>query len=131
LVPYTTLFRSIINGWNPPAVASRNSAGGVVNELFVKGHEPNQQPRESVDQLDPVNSLKASFDEDTESIHVAWKYDKGADVFFEISASIDGGSMKLLSSTEDTSMDMTEVDPENDYTIQVVAVSNEDDSLER
>ncbi|HLR79951.1 MAG TPA: PBP1A family penicillin-binding protein [Bacillota bacterium] len=119
----------IINGSNPPAVASRNSEGGVVNELFVKGHEPNQQPRESVDQLDPVNSLKASFDEDTESIHVDWKYDKGADVFFEISASIDGGSMKLLSSTEDTSMDMTEVDPEKDYTIQVVAVSNKDDSL--
>src|SRR5699024_9144469 len=118
-----------INRSNPTAVASRNSEGGVVNELFVKGHEPNQQPQENVDQLDPVNSLKASFDEDTESIHVDWKYDKGADVFFEISASIDGGSMKLLSSTEDTSMDMTEVDPEKDYTIQVVAVSNKDDSL--
>lgn len=118
----------IINGSNPPAIAHHDS-GGVVRELFVKGHEPNQQQRKNVDQLDPVSNLQAKYDEKSKSIHANWKYAKDADVFFEISASIDGGSMKLLSSTDDTSIDISQVDPTKEYTIQVVAVSNKDESV--
>lgn len=114
-------------GSNPPALASDYTPSDqTVTELFVKGTEPTKTS-DKFDKLDPVSGLEASYNEDSNSIEVKWNYDSDADVTFDVSASINGGSMQKLSSTEDTSMEIDSVELGAEYTIQVVAVS---DSME-
>ncbi|AVQ99204.1 penicillin-binding protein [Oceanobacillus iheyensis] len=98
----------------------------IVTELFVKGTEPDDTS-EKFDELDPVSGLSASYNEDSNAIEVTWDYDGDADVSFEVSAQVDDGQMQGLSTTEDTSMEISEVEPGADYTIQVVATSNDGD----
>src|SRR5699024_3133580 len=85
---------------------------------------------EKFDELDPVSDLQAKYNEDKNAIQVNWKYDEDLNVSFEVSASIDGGQMKKLSSTEDKSIEISEVEPGAEYEIQVVAVdeSNKSDA---
>ncbi|HLR74823.1 MAG TPA: penicillin-binding transpeptidase domain-containing protein, partial [Virgibacillus sp.] len=119
---------AVEKGTNPPQLPSSYTPdSNIVTELFVKGHEPSQTS-EKFDQLDPVNNLKASYDNDENSIHVTWDYDTDDDVSFEISSSIDGGQMQQLSSTEDTEMTITEVERGAEYTIQVIAVKDSNKS---
>ncbi|MBU8567853.1 PBP1A family penicillin-binding protein [Virgibacillus pantothenticus] len=125
--PDSVVEAEVEKGSNPPAKPSAHTpADKIITELFVKGTEP-KETSEVFDQLDPVSGLTASFNEDSNSIDVSWNYDSDADVSFEISAQIDGGAMQALSTTEDTSMKISQVEPNAKYTIQVVAVSNEDD----
>ncbi|MDY0396589.1 penicillin-binding transpeptidase domain-containing protein [Virgibacillus halophilus] len=124
--PDSVVSVGVEKGSNPAALPSKYTpSSNIVNELFVKGHEPNKTS-EKYDKLDPVKNLKADYDKDDESIKVKWDYDDKDNVEFQISASIDGGEMKSLSSTGDTSMDISSVEPGKDYTIQVVAVSKDD-----
>src|SRR5699024_6549044 len=119
---------AVEKGTNPPQLPSSYTPdSNIVTELFVKGHEPSQTS-EKFDQLDPVNNLKASYDNDENSIHVTWDYDTDDDVSFEISYSIDGGQMQQISSTEDTEMTITEVERGAEYTIQVIAVKDSNKS---
>lgn len=116
-------------GTNPPELASEYTPQDQkLRELFVRGTEPTKVS-EKYDQLDPVTGLAATFDEETNTISVEWDYDTERDVSFEISASVDDGAMKELSTTEDTSITISEVEPGATYTIQVVVVSNESSSL--
>src|SRR5699024_5465381 len=80
------------------------------------------------DELDPVSGLQAKFDEDKNAIQVNWDYDEDLDVSFEVSARIDGGEMSKLSSTEDMSMEISEVETGTEYEIQVVAVDGSNKS---
>ncbi|WP_164668791.1 penicillin-binding protein 1A [Virgibacillus doumboii] len=96
----------------------------IVTELFVKGNEPTETSEE-YDQLDPVENLKAEFNQESDTINAEWKYDTEQDVSFKVSASIDGGQMQELSSTEETSIEISNVEPGTEYEIQVVVVSNE------
>ncbi|SDQ55233.1 PBP1A family penicillin-binding protein [Virgibacillus salinus] len=96
----------------------------IVTELFVKGNEPTKTS-EKYDQLDPVEGLKATFDKESSTIQAEWKYNSDEDVSFKVSASVDGGEMQGLSSTEETSIEISNVEPGSEYEIQVVAVSNE------
>ncbi|MFB4169187.1 PBP1A family penicillin-binding protein [Virgibacillus sp. JSM 102003] len=95
----------------------------IVTELFVKGNEPTKTS-EKYDQLDPVKGLEATFDKESSTIQAEWKYNSDEDVSFEVSASVDGGEMQNLSSTEETSIEISNVEPGSEYEIQVVAVSN-------
>ena len=115
-------------GSNPAALPSDNTPSSqIVKELFVKGNEP-KKASEKFEALDPVKGLQAKYDENANSIKVSWDYSSDDDVSFEISASVDGGEMKALSSTEDTSMEISDVDEGSEYNIQVVAVSGSDKS---
>ncbi|MFD1360532.1 transglycosylase domain-containing protein [Lentibacillus salinarum] len=98
----------------------------TVTELFVKGTEPTETS-EQFDQLDPVEGLEAAFDEESGAIQVEWEYDTEQDVSFDVSASIDDGQMQGLSSTDDMSMEISNVEPGTTYDIQVVAVSEDDE----
>ncbi|WP_067725512.1 penicillin-binding protein 1A [Oceanobacillus damuensis] len=110
-------------GSNPPALPSEYTPSSeIVTELFVKGTEPTETS-EKFDELDPVTGLSASYEEDSNSVQIEWNYDTDEDVQFEVSASIDGGQMRSLSSTEDTSMEISEVEPGTEYEIQVVVIS--------
>ncbi|MFD1065216.1 PBP1A family penicillin-binding protein [Oceanobacillus locisalsi] len=112
-------------GTNPAALASDSTpSDNKVTELFVEGTEPNEVS-ERYEELDGVSGLSGSYNEDDNSIEVSWDYDADSDddVNFDVSASIDGGSMQSLSSTSDTSMDISDVEEGAEYTIQVVAES--------
>ncbi|GAB3066226.1 PBP1A family penicillin-binding protein [Virgibacillus ainsalahensis] len=115
-------------GSNPAALPSQYTPSSeIVTELFVRGSEPTSTS-EKFDQLDPVDSLSAEYNEDSNSVNVEWNYDSDADVSFEVSASENGGQMQSLSSTTDTSLEISDVEPGTDYEIQVVVVDNNDES---
>src|SRR5699024_7200256 len=108
-------------GSNTPKLpSSYTPSENIVTELFVKGTEPSNVS-EKFDQLDPVTNLKADYDEDDAKIHVSWDH-KEKDVTFEVSMSTDGGQMKELSTTEDTQLDISDIEGGSTYDIQVVAV---------
>ncbi|WP_010095848.1 PBP1A family penicillin-binding protein [Ornithinibacillus scapharcae] len=118
---------AVEKGSNPAALPSEHTPESqIVTELFVKGTEP-KETSEKFDKLDPVANLKAEYSEGNNSIIVEWDYDSEEDVSFEVSASVDGGEMQVLSSTQDKKLEITEVSPGASYTIQVVAVLNEDE----
>lgn len=126
--PESVVEVEVENGSNPPKLPSAHTpSSNIVTELFVKGTEPNATS-ERFDQLDSVSGLSAEYDEEANTIQVDWNYDTEEDVSFEVSSSVNGGGMEVLSSTEDTSIEISEVEPGNTYEIQVVAVSNETDS---
>ena len=121
--PDSVVELAIEKGTNPAALASDSTpSDSKVTELFVKGHEPSQVS-ERYEELDAVSGLSGSYNEDNNSIEVSWDYDTDSeeDVNFDVSASIDGGSMQSLSSTSDTSMEISDVEEGAEYTIQVIA----------
>ncbi len=127
--PDSVVKLAIERGTNPPELASDHTpAAQKVTELFVRGSEPTTTS-EKFDQLDAVSGLNATYNEDDHSIHVEWDYDTDSDVSFAVSASVDGGSIQELATTEDMSLDISEVEAGAKYTIQVVAISNENNSI--
>ncbi|WP_051359355.1 PBP1A family penicillin-binding protein [Paucisalibacillus globulus] len=125
--PDTVVEVAVEKGSNPAALPSEfTPKSEIVTELFVKGTEPTKTS-EKYDKIDPVKDLKAKYNKENKSILVNWKYDSEDDVNFEVSSSVDGGQMQVLSSTADKEMEITEVSPGSEYTIQVVVISNEDE----
>ncbi|MDY0405727.1 PBP1A family penicillin-binding protein [Virgibacillus sp. 179-BFC.A HS] len=123
--PDSVVSVAVEKGSNPAALPSKYTpSSNIVQELFVKGHEPSKTS-EKYDKLDPVSALKAEYDKDKKAIKVNWDYDDTDDVSFEVSASIDGGAMKTLSTTGDTAMEISSVEPGSKYEIQVVAISDD------
>ncbi|MEN1969381.1 PBP1A family penicillin-binding protein [Lentibacillus sp. N15] len=115
-------------GSNPARLPSDYTPDSeVVTELFVKGNEPSKTS-EKFDKLDPVSNLTAEYNKDDDKINVEWDYDSDDDVSFQVSASVDGGEMKELSTTKDKSMDISDIESGGEYTIQVVAVKDDEKS---
>jgi penicillin-binding protein 1A len=114
-------------GSNPAALPSSHTPSSeIVTELFVRGTEPSSTS-ERFDELEPVSGLTAEYNEDNNAIEAEWNYEGDEEVSFDVSVSIDGGGMQSLSSTEDTSIEISEVETGAEYEIQVIAVSNEND----
>ncbi|WP_047985283.1 PBP1A family penicillin-binding protein [Ornithinibacillus californiensis] len=116
---------AVEKGSNPAALPSKYTPESeIVTELFVKGTEPSKTS-EKYDKLDPVEKLKAEYSKGNNAIIAEWEYDSDEDVSFEISASVNGGEMQVLSSTNEKRIEISEVSPDAEYTVQVVVVSNE------
>lgn len=96
----------------------------IVTELFVKGNTPTKTS-EKFDELDPVTGLKAKYDKESNAIQVEWEHVSN-DVAFQVNASIDGGAMQELSSTDEKTLEISNVEPGSEYEIQVTAVSKDD-----
>lgn len=119
---------AVEKGSNPPALpSSYTPKENIVTELFVKGTEPSSVS-EKFDELDPVSGLTAKYNEGNNSIDVSWKYDADADVSFEVAYKVSDGDFKQLTTTSDLQVAITEVEQDTTYTIQVTAVSNENNS---
>ncbi|MEN2766206.1 PBP1A family penicillin-binding protein [Ornithinibacillus xuwenensis] len=118
---------AVEKGSNPASLPSEYTPESkIVTELFVKGTEP-KKTSEKYDKLDHVSNLKAEYSKGNNAINVSWDYDSEDDVSFEISASVDGGEMQVLSSTEENQVEITEVSAGSDYKIQVVVVNKQDE----
>src|SRR5690625_3393693 len=97
-------------GSNPPELPSEYTPQeNIVKELFVKGYEP-KDVSEKFDELDKVANLEASYDDDKNALDIQWDYEDDEDVEFEISAKIDDEAMKVLSTTTDKQLTITEVE---------------------
>src|SRR5699024_2826502 len=103
---------AVEKGSNPPALPSDYTpSSNIVTELFVKGTEPKETSKK-FDQLDPVSNLSAEYDEDNDKIIAEWDYDSDEeDISFEVSMRSGEGDMNVLSTTEDQSMEITQVEP--------------------
>lgn len=124
--PNSVVEVAIEKGTNPPKLPSKYTPkGNIITELFIKGYEPTETS-ERFDQLDPVKNLKAAFDHDEEKIIVTWDYDEEAT--FEISAKVNEGTKKVLSTTKDTTFEITNVEFGSTYEIEVVAIDVDDTS---
>ncbi|OZU90142.1 penicillin-binding protein [Virgibacillus indicus] len=119
--PDSVVEAKVEKGSNPAAKPSEHTPSSqIVTELFVKGTEPTSTS-EKYDELDPVTDLSAEYNEDSNSIEATWNYDSDEDITFDVSMSVDGGSMEELSSTDELSIEVSEVEPGGEYEIQVVA----------
>lgn len=128
-MPDSVVKVKVEKGSNPAALPSEYTPDSqIVTELFVKGTEP-KKSSEKYDKLDPVSGLKADYKKEKNEIKVEWKYDSDKDVSFEVAASVDGGAMKVLSTTDDKKIDITEVSGDSNYTIQVTAFLKDDDKV--
>lgn len=124
--PNSVVEVAIEKGTNPPKLPSKYTPkGNIITELFIKGYEPTETS-ERFDQLDPVKNLKAAFDHDEEKIIVTWDYDEEAT--FEISAKVNEGTKKVLSTTKDMTFEITNVEFGSTYEIEVVAIDVDDTS---
>lgn len=126
--PNSVVEVAVERGTNPPELASDYTPKeNVITELFVKGHEPTRVS-EKFDQIDPVTNLKAKYDADKQLIEVTWDYSQDEDVIFEVSTSVNDGSMQVLSTTDDYGLEITNVDLGSTYEIQVVVLDEADHS---
>ncbi|MFD1849504.1 PBP1A family penicillin-binding protein [Oceanobacillus bengalensis] len=123
--PSSVVEVQVEKGSNPPSLPSNHTPSSqIVTELFVKGTEPTSVS-EKFDELDPVSSLQANYNEEENSIQLSWEYNTDEDVSFEVSSQLNDGEMHLLSTTDELSLDVSEVEP-GEYQFQVIVVSNED-----
>ncbi|MYL48501.1 PBP1A family penicillin-binding protein [Halobacillus litoralis] len=99
----------------------------IVTELFHVDNQPSKVS-ETYQQLDPVQSLAGKFNEETSSIDLSWSYGNTDGVSFRIAASIDGGEMRELTTTKETSVEITNVDPGASYEFAVVVISDDDNT---
>ena len=121
--PSSVVEVNVEKGSNPATLPSAHTPSSeIVTELFVKGTEPTKTSKK-YDKLDPVSGLNASYNEESNSVQIKWDYDSSENVSFNVSASVDGGQMQSLSSTEETQVEISEVEPGAVYEIQVVATS--------
>ncbi|WP_174613573.1 PBP1A family penicillin-binding protein [Virgibacillus ihumii] len=104
--------------------SSYTPSSEIVTELFVDGHEPTATS-DKYDRLDSVDNLNATYDKNAKSIKVTWDYGSDDNVSFDVKASVNGGSMQGLSSTDETSLEISNVEPGATYKIQVTAISEE------
>ncbi|RLL48235.1 PBP1A family penicillin-binding protein [Oceanobacillus piezotolerans] len=122
--PSSVVEVDVERGSNPPALpSSYTPSSQIITELFVKGNEPSSTS-EKFDKLDPVTNLSGKYNEEDNSINLTWNYN-GNNVNFEVRASVNGGEMQTLSSTEEQSMTISDVES-GEYQFQVIAVSNDD-----
>ncbi|GEN53950.1 penicillin-binding protein 1A [Halobacillus faecis] len=99
----------------------------IVTELFHVDNQPSKVS-ETYQKLDPVQSLAGQFNEETSSIDLSWSYGNTDNISFRIAASIDGGEMRELTTTKETRVEITNVDPGASYEFAVVVVSDDDNT---
>ncbi|WLR46777.1 fibronectin type III domain-containing protein [Halobacillus litoralis] len=99
----------------------------IVTELFHVDNQPSKVS-ETYQKLDPVQSLAGKFNEETSSIDLSWSYGNTDGISFRIAASIDGGEMRELTTTKETSVEITNVDPGASYEFAVVVISDDDNT---
>src|SRR5699024_3344332 len=117
-----------VTGVQTCALPIYTPSSNIVTELFVKGTEPKETSKK-FDQLDPVSNLSAEYDEDNDKIIAEWDYDSDEeDISFEVSMRSGEGDINVLSTTEDQSMEITQVEPGTEYEIQVIAIKDDNRS---
>ncbi|MDQ0228792.1 PBP1A family penicillin-binding protein [Metabacillus malikii] len=97
-------------------------------EYFVKGAEPKKVSKK-FDKLDKPSGLNISYDQESNSITINWKY-SDKDVNFEVSQSVDNGAYQVVSQSKELSYTTVDVKPGSVYSFKVAAVDGDNRSNE-
>ncbi|MEQ6390356.1 PBP1A family penicillin-binding protein [Bacillaceae bacterium S4-13-58] len=115
--------------WPPLLPSDFTPQNEIIYELFVSGQEPKEKSQK-FDQLDPIQGLTATYDEEKKSILLEWEYE--SEVTFPIEFLIRGGrkdqEMKDIGKVEQLGAEVKDVKPGETYILEVT-VMNKDDNI--
>ncbi|MDC3413017.1 PBP1A family penicillin-binding protein [Aquibacillus sp. 3ASR75-11] len=130
VMPDSVVEVAVEKGSNPAKLPSDfTPKSEIVTELFVKGNTPTETS-DKYNKLKPVEGLKAKYNKDKQSIEVSWKYKDMNDanpVSFEVNAGT-GDSLKNLATTKEKSVEISNVEQDTTYTIEVIVASDENEN---
>lgn len=125
--PDSVVELAIEKGTNPPELASEfTPKDNITYELFVKGTEPTNVSAK-FDKLESVSNLSAKYNEETNRIDINWDYEEMENISFKVDFSVDSGDMRNLTTTNELSASIDNVELGATYTIQVTAIDEEND----
>ncbi|WP_226579247.1 PBP1A family penicillin-binding protein [Halobacillus litoralis] len=126
--PDSVVWVDVEEGSNPARLPSEfTPSSRIVTELFHVDNQPSKVSQ-VYQKLNPVQSLSGTFNQDTSSIDLKWKYGNTDGITFRIAASINGSESRQLTTTKDTNIEITNVDPAASYNFSVVAISDNGDA---
>ncbi|QDP40427.1 transglycosylase domain-containing protein [Radiobacillus deserti] len=129
--PSSVVEVAVEKGSNPAKLPSKYTPDSkIVTELFVKGTEPTKTS-EKYDQIEPVHGLKAQYYKDNNTIQVTWKYDEKLKegISFNVSAGVGESELSKLTTTKNTELEISKIEQGETYTIEVIAVSDENEDM--
>ncbi|MYL32783.1 PBP1A family penicillin-binding protein [Pontibacillus yanchengensis] len=113
-------------GTNPAKLPSDFTPSNQINyELFVKGTAPSKTSQ-AYDKLDPVQGLTSQYDKEKGTLTLSWSYnqDESKPVVFTVSGGAQGGEKQtIVSNTENTKAEISNLEKGKTYTFDVVAIS--------
>lgn len=108
IMPNSVVKVGIEKGTNPPQLPSEFTPDSeIVYEYFVKGTEP-KAVSEKFDKLESPTNLEANFDEENNQLSLTWDYSEDHDeqLFFDITAKIDGNEEQSIATTFDYNLNI-------------------------
>ena len=127
--PSSVVEATIEVGTNPVQLASEYTPSNLKRtELFVKGTQPTKvSPKYDKPDVGTVTSLKATIADNSKSIDLTWEYNAPASTdeedtakpTFDVAVSINGGAATKLTSTENLSFKVPNVESGTTYTFTV------------
>ncbi|MYL28533.1 PBP1A family penicillin-binding protein [Halobacillus halophilus] len=122
--PDSVAWVDVEEGSNPARLPSDYTPESrIVTELFLADNQPSKVSQ-VFQKLDPVQSLSGQFNEESSTIDLSWDYGNTDGVTFRVAASINGSESRQLTTTKDTSVEITSIDPGATYEFSVVAISD-------
>ncbi|MBN8234646.1 PBP1A family penicillin-binding protein [Halobacillus kuroshimensis] len=126
--PDSVAWVDVEEGSNPARLPSDYTPESrIVTELFHVDNQPSKVSQ-VFQKLDPVKGLSGQFNEESSTIDLSWNYGSSDGVTFRIAASINGSESRQLTTTKDTSVEITSIDPAATYEFSVVAISDNEEA---
>lgn len=137
--PSSVVEATIEVGTNPLKLASEFTPAELRRtELFVRGTEPKEVSNEYEEEtVNAPTNLKANYKENVNEIELSWEYshpivesEDGEEpiskpVSFEVSMTMDNGTSTVITTTENTSLSIKDIELGRNYTFTVVAIMGE------
>ncbi|WEG11325.1 transglycosylase domain-containing protein [Pullulanibacillus sp. KACC 23026] len=92
----------------------------IITGLYVKGTEPSKVSTK-YQKLSPVSSLKASYDDKSNTVQLNWGYNSKQDISYEIDQNTSSG-FQPIGTSDQTSFTVNNLQPGTDYEFQVIAI---------
>lgn len=129
-MPKSVVRVKVEKGTNPPKLPSEFTPKDmIVEELFIVGTEP-KEVSTAFEKLDPP-SVQAEYNQEDNQIIFSWEHPKTEEkeLEFDVTIKISGGESIDVGLTKNTSYIVEEPLPETTYTIEVKAVSKNQESV--
>ncbi|CAM3979124.1 PBP1A family penicillin-binding protein [Lederbergia lenta] len=124
-MPKSVVKAAVEKGSNPAKKPSTHTPdSNIIYELFVAGTEP-KEVSIAFDKLD-APSVKGEYHEEQNEILFSWDHSekKDKDIKFEVSIKTASGQNQSVSGNNEQQYTLTDVEPGETYSIEVIAISN-------
>ncbi|MBA2173910.1 PBP1A family penicillin-binding protein [Halobacillus locisalis] len=123
--PDSAVWVDVEEGSRPAKLPSSYTPGSqIVTELFHVDNQPSKVSKQ-YQKLDPVQQLSGTFNLDTQSINLSWAYGDSENVSYRVDVSVNGGQPTELTTTEQTSLNIENVELGANYQFAVSAISTD------